>query len=253
MAAAGLRGIPRLIHEQNGVLGRVNQLFAKRVDRVACGTWPTELPDGVEGHFTGNPIRASVKDRAGAAYIPPGEYPMSILAFGGSQGASIVARMVPAAVALLPENLRRHLRVSCQARGADHDETVAAFDRAGVAAEVQPFFADIPERLAECQLVVSRSGASSVADIAAIGRPAILIPLAIAIRDEQTANARGLAGAGGAIVLQEAELTPQTLAAAIETVLGDAEGALQMAQASLSQSKPDAAHDLANLVEELGA
>ncbi|MEM7438153.1 MAG: UDP-N-acetylglucosamine--N-acetylmuramyl-(pentapeptide) pyrophosphoryl-undecaprenol N-acetylglucosamine transferase [Pseudomonadota bacterium] len=251
MAAAGLRGVPRIIHEQNGVLGRVNQLFAKRVNRVACGTWPTELPDGVDGVHVGNPVRGVVLARAGAAYIPPGDYPMSILAFGGSQGASIVAQMVPAALALLPETLRKHIRVSCQARDADHDATVAAFEAAGIPADVQPFFADIPERMAEAQLVICRSGASSVADLSIIGRPSILIPLAAAIRDEQTANAQGLASAGAAIVMPEADLTPDTLAKHIETVLSDSNGALQMSTTALSQGKPDAARDLADMVEEL--
>lgn len=253
MAAAGLRGVPRILHEQNGVLGRVNQLFAKRVDKVACGTWPTELPQGVDGVHVGNPVRGVVLARAGAAYIPPGDYPMSILAFGGSQGASIVARMVPAAVALLPGDMRKHIRVACQAREADHNATVSAFEAAGITAEVQPFFDDIPDRMAEAQLVICRSGASSVADLAIIGRPSILIPLAAAIRDEQTANARGLAGAGAAIILPEADLTPESLARHIETVLADGEGAAQMAAAALSQGKPDAAKDLADMVEELGA
>lgn len=252
MAAAGLRGIPRLIHEQNGVLGRVNQLFAKRVDRVACGTWPTELPEGVEGRFTGNPVRACVLERGGAGYITPGDWPMSILAIGGSQGSRILSQTIPAAISLLPDDLRARLRVSQQARDEDHAAAVAAYDAAGVPAEVSPFFDDIPERMAECQLVISRAGASSVADISIIGRPSILIPLAIAIRDEQTANARGLSAAGAAIVLPESKLTPDTLAEQIMTILGDGEGALQMARAALSQGKPDAAAALADMVEELG-
>ena len=96
-----------MIHEQNGVLGRVNTRFARRVDAVACGTWPTALPEGVEGIHTGNPVRAAVLDRGGAAYIPPGDYPMSLLVIGGSQGARILSDVVPAAVALLPEDVRR--------------------------------------------------------------------------------------------------------------------------------------------------
>lgn len=253
MAAAGLRGIPRLIHEQNGVLGRVNQIFAKRVNKVACGTWPTELPDGVDGVFVGNPVRGAIMERAGAPYITPGDWPMSILAIGGSQGSRILSQTIPAAIALLPEDLRARLRVSQQARQEDHDAAVAAYEAAGVPAEVSPFFDDIPERMAECQLVISRSGASSVADISIIGRPSILIPLAIAIRDEQTANARGLSSAGAAIVIPESQLTPEALAQQIDTVLSDGEGALQMSQAALSQGKPEAAKDLADMVEELGA
>ncbi len=138
--------------------GRVNQLFAPRVDRVACGTWPTALPEGVEGTHTGNPVRAAVLERAGAGYIPPGDYPMSLLVIGGSQGAKVLSDVVPAAVAALPGALRRLVRVAHQARAEDQARVVAAYEAAGVLAEVQPFFSDIPRRLSEAQLVVSRSG-----------------------------------------------------------------------------------------------
>ncbi|GGA07830.1 UDP-N-acetylglucosamine--N-acetylmuramyl-(pentapeptide) pyrophosphoryl-undecaprenol N-acetylglucosamine transferase [Neptunicoccus cionae] len=251
MIAAIMTKTPRLIHEQNGVLGRVNQAFAKRVNTVACGTWPTELPDGVEGVFTGNPVRAAVLERAGAGYIAPGDWPMSVLAIGGSQGSRILSQTVPAAIALLPEELKRRLRVSQQARAEDHDETVAAYAESGVDADVSPFFDDIPARMSECQLVISRSGASSVADISIIGRPSILIPLAIAIRDEQTANAKGLASAGASIVIPESQLTAEVLAQNIATVLNDGEGALHMANAALMQGKPDAAKELGDLVAQL--
>ncbi|MCP5087374.1 MAG: UDP-N-acetylglucosamine--N-acetylmuramyl-(pentapeptide) pyrophosphoryl-undecaprenol N-acetylglucosamine transferase, partial [Rhodobacteraceae bacterium] len=251
MIAAILRRTPRLIHEQNGVLGRVNQLFAKRVNAVACGTWPTVLPDGVEGRFTGNPVRALVLEKARAPYISPGDWPMSVLVIGGSQGARVLSETVPAAIALLPDAIKSELRVSQQARDEDIAATVAAYEAAGVEAEVSPFFDDIPVRMSECQLVISRSGASSVADISIIGRPSILVPLAAAIRDEQTVNARGLSDAGAAILLPESQLAAEALAAQIETVLTDGEGALQMSLAALTQGKPDAAQELADLVESL--
>jgi len=251
MIAAMLARRPRLIHEQNGVLGRVNRLFAPRVDMVACGTWPTDLPEGVEGVFTGNPVRGNVLERAGAGYIAPGDWPMSILAIGGSQGAHILSETVPAAMALLPEKLRFQVRVSQQAREADLGVTKAAFAAAGVAADVSPFFDDIPARMSECQLVISRSGASSVADIAVIGRPSILIPLAIATGDHQTVNAQGLVSAGAAIVMPESRLTPETLAEQIETILSDGAGAQHMASAALAMGKPEAACELADLVETL--
>lgn len=248
MLAAILSKTPRLIHEQNGVLGRVNQLLAKRVDVVACGTWPTELPEGVEGTFIGNPVRGAILERAGAGYIAPGDWPMSVLAMGGSQGSRILSQTIPQAMALLPQDMKDRVRVAQQARPEDHDDTVEAYAVAGVSAEVQPFFDDVPSRMSECQLVITRSGASTVADMSIIGRPSILIPLGIAIRDEQTANAKGLASAGAAIVIPESELTPELLAQHIQTVLGDGEGAEQMAAAALTQGKPDAARDLADLV-----
>ena len=251
LAAAWITRRPRMIHEQNGVLGRVNRLFATRVDRVACGTWPTSLPAGVEGVHTGNPVRGTVLERAGAAYIAPGDYPMSLLVFGGSQGARILSDVVPAAVALLPEDIRRHLRVAQQARPEDQDRVIAAYYEIGVQSEVEPFFRDIPRRLSEAQLVISRSGASSVADISVIGRPAILVPYAAATADHQTANARGLVEAGGAIRIPERKFTPEALAEAIAAVLSQPDAAAEMARAALSVGMPDATGLLVDLVEEL--
>ena len=251
LVSASLLRIPRAIHEQNGVLGKVNRVFARRVQAFACGTWPTDLPAGVAGTHTGNPVRAAVAERAAAPYIPPGDYPMSVLVIGGSQGARILSDAVPAALAALPEAVRRHLRVAHQARPEDIDRVAAAYAQARIPAEVQPFFADVPRRLAECQLVISRAGASSVADISVIGRPAILIPYAAATGDHQTANARGLSGAGGAILLPEGAVTPETLAAQISLVLDNPEGAVQMARAALAYGIPDATARLVAIVEQL--
>lgn len=252
IAAAYIKRLPRLLHEQNGVLGRVNDVFAKRVDLVACGTWPTQMKDGVEATYIGNPVRGAVLERAGAAYTPPGDYPMSILVIGGSQGARILSDEVPAAIAALPDTIRQHVRVAQQARAEDAERVIAFYDQAGIKAEIEPFFADIPRRMSECQLVISRAGASSVADISIIGRPSILIPLAAAVRDEQTANAKGLVDAEAAIALPEREVTTDRLAAEIEAILGNPEWANSMAANALSCAKPDAATELADLVERFG-
>jgi UDP-N-acetylglucosamine--N-acetylmuramyl-(pentapeptide) pyrophosphoryl-undecaprenol N-acetylglucosamine transferase len=251
LAAAVVLRRPRMIHEQNGVLGRVNQIFARRVQRIACGTWPTTLPPGIEGVATGNPVRQTVRDRAGSPYIPPGDYPMSLVVIGGSQGARILSEVVPAAVALLPQALRDNLRVAHQARDEDATRAEAAYAAAGVMAEIAPFFADIPRRLSEAQLVISRSGASSIADIAAIGRPAILVPYAAAAADHQTANARGLAEAEAAIVIPENRLDAAALAAQMASVLENPRGAEIMAANALAQGRPDATERLVALVEEL--
>jgi UDP-N-acetylglucosamine--N-acetylmuramyl-(pentapeptide) pyrophosphoryl-undecaprenol N-acetylglucosamine transferase len=253
MAAATILRRPRMIHEQNGVLGRVNQLFAKRVDAVACGTWPTALPEGVEAVHTGNPVRAAVHDRAGAGYIPPGDYPMSILVIGGSQGARILSDVVPPAIAALPSDRLRHIRVSHQAREEDCARVAAYYADNGIDADVEPFFHDVPNRLSEAQLVISRAGASTVADLTVIGRPSILVPLAAAIRDEQTANARGLVQAEAAILMPESQFHVQTLADQIDTILSNPQAAEHMAQAALSVGRPDAAEALAKMVETLAA
>jgi UDP-N-acetylglucosamine--N-acetylmuramyl-(pentapeptide) pyrophosphoryl-undecaprenol N-acetylglucosamine transferase len=229
----------------------VNTIFAKRVTKIACGTWPTTLPEGVDGEHTGNPVRGAVLARAGAGYIEPGEYPMSILVIGGSQGARILSDAVPAAIAALPDAIRRFVRVSHQARPEDMERVQSAYAQSGIKADVQPFFTDIPERMAEAQLVISRSGASSVADISVIGRPAILIPFAAATADHQTANARGLSDAGAAILMPESQVSAESLSAQIELILSNAQGAAQMAAAALSCGLPDATERLVTLVEEL--
>jgi UDP-N-acetylglucosamine--N-acetylmuramyl-(pentapeptide) pyrophosphoryl-undecaprenol N-acetylglucosamine transferase len=253
LAAAWALGVPRLIHEQNGVLGRVNAAFASRVMAVACGTRLVAPPPGIAATLTGNPVRAAIRDRAGAPYIPPGPYPMSILVIGGSQGARILSEIVPAALALLSLPLRLNLRVAHQARPEDAAAAVAAYDAAEIPAEVQPFFDDIPRRLSEAQLVISRAGASSVADIAAIGRPSILIPFAAATGDHQTANARALVDAGAAILIPESLLDAASLSQQIATVLTNPGGATQMSLAALTVAVPDATERLAALIESLAS
>ncbi|WP_377189990.1 UDP-N-acetylglucosamine--N-acetylmuramyl-(pentapeptide) pyrophosphoryl-undecaprenol N-acetylglucosamine transferase [Ruegeria meonggei] len=251
LGAATLLKIPRMIHEQNGVLGRVNQLFATRVAQVACGVWPTDLPEGAQGIHTGNPVRAAVLDRAAAGYIPPGDYPMSILVMGGSQGARVLSDVVPGAIAALPEGLRHHIRVAHQARDEDGARVTAFYNDHGIRAEVQPFFQDVPRRMSDAQLVISRSGASSVADISVIGRPSILVPFAAAAGDHQTANARGLVQAGGSVMIPENLLDVSALTEQITAVLTNPEAAQKMAHAALSTGAPDATERLVALVEQL--
>ncbi|MEO0929935.1 MAG: UDP-N-acetylglucosamine--N-acetylmuramyl-(pentapeptide) pyrophosphoryl-undecaprenol N-acetylglucosamine transferase [Pseudomonadota bacterium] len=251
MAAAWALRIPRMIHEQNGVLGRVNQLFAKRVHQIACGTWPTELPAGVEGTHTGNPVRAAILEREAAPYIPPGDYPMSILVMGGSQGARIMSDIVPPAIAALPEHIRRNIRVSHQARPEDLQRVADYYEAELITADVQSFFDDVSGRLADAQLVIARSGASTVADVSIVGRPAIWVPLASAIRDEQTANARQLVEAGGAEMMTEAEFEVAPLTEKITQMLSEEQGMMKMARAATACGVPDATERLVHMVENL--
>ncbi len=253
LAAAKMLKLPRMVHEQNGVLGRVNAFFAARgrIHAVACGIWPTEVPGGVEVIHTGNPVRAAVLERAGAPYIPPGDYPMSLLVIGGSQGARILSDVVPAALAGLPGALRDRLRVAHQARPEDLDRVIAAYAGAGIRAEVKPFFDDVPARLSEAQLVISRAGASSVADISVIGRPSILIPFAAAAGDHQTANARGLVAAEAAILIPESRLDAATLSGHVAAILENPGAATRMAHAALAYGIPDATDRLVAMVEAL--
>ena len=251
MTAAWALRLPRMIHEQNGVLGRVNRIFARRVNTVACGTWPTALPAGTTAVHTGNPVRRSILDRAGAPYIVPGDYPMSILMIGGSQGARILSDVVPPALAALPEGVRHNIRISHQARDEDVARVSDYYADQGINADVQTFFNDIPHRMADAQLVIARAGASTVADISVIGRPAILIPYAAATADHQAANAAGLVAAGGAELIREADLQVDSLSARIAAILGQPDHALQMSLAALGCGKPDATEALVVLVEQL--
>jgi len=253
LGAATLLRRPRMIHEQNGVLGRVNEIFARRVDRVACGTWPTTLPEGVEGVHVGNPVRASVLERAGAGYIAPGDYPMELLVMGGSQGARILSDVIPPAISALPMEMLRNIRVSHQARDEDASRVSQYYADHGINADVQPFFHDVPRRMSEAQLVISRSGASSIADLTVIGRPSILIPFAAAAGDHQNANAAGLVEAEAAVLITEAAATPETLTDHIQMILTNGTAATQMANSALALGKPEAAQTLADMVQEITA
>lgn len=251
LVAAGLLNLPRMIHEQNGVLGRVNRLFAARVGVVACGFWPIELPEGAVGKHVGNPVRSAIMNRAGAPYIGPGDYPMSILVIGGSQGARVLSDVVPQGLAALPERLRCNLRVWQQAREEDLERVAKSYGESGIPAEIATFFDDMPSRLAEAQLVIARSGASTVAELSAIGRPSILIPLPRGKRNEQAANARDLADAGAAVLILESELDSAVLAKRIGAILKNPEEADRMAAAALDRFRPGAAGDLAKIAKEV--
>lgn len=253
MSAALTKGIPRMIHEQNGVMGRVNGAFAKRVQKIACGTWPTELPAGVEGIHVGNPVRASVKEWAASPYTPPGDGPLNVVVIGGSQGARILSDIVPAAMASLPDDIRARLHVAHQARAEDHDRVTKAYADAGIEADIRPFLDNVPALFADAQLVIARSGASTIADLTVIGRPSILVPLAIATGDHQTANARPLADAGAALMLPESILDAETLARDMLAILTDPDRARGMAAAALAIGRPDAAERLYEIVTEIAA
>lgn len=251
LAAARIRRIPAMIHEQNGVMGRVNRRFAPHVAAVACGTWPTELPKGVTGIHTGNPVRAAVQAVRAQPYAPPGDGVLHVLVIGGSQGARILADTVPAAMAVLPDALRTRLHLSHQARPEDLNRVRDAYAGAGIRAEVAGFFDDVPARMAAAQLVIARAGASTLAEITAIGRPSILIPYAAAAADHQSANARPLAAAGAAEVMAEPAFDPDRLARAIVAILADPARADAMAAAARNLGRPDATGRLLDLVKDL--
>ena len=248
--AAAWRGVPSLIHDANAVVGRANRLLAPRVNAIAT-TFPDIFSNAPElaakATLTGNPVRSAVIAAATVPYVSPGET-MRLLVFGGSQGARIMADTVPAAIARLDAGLRARLHIVQQAREEDLPRVCRAYASLPVAAEVAPFFADLPARIAASHLVVSRSGASTVAELAAIGRPSILVPLPHAIDQDQFANAGVLERAGGALRLVQDVFTPQRLAGEITMLAQAPQRLAAMAAAARSIGRLDAANRLADLV-----
>jgi UDP-N-acetylglucosamine--N-acetylmuramyl-(pentapeptide) pyrophosphoryl-undecaprenol N-acetylglucosamine transferase len=250
--AASLRGIPTLIHEQNAVMGRANRFLAGRVSAIAtgfAGALDKNPTLSAKTTHTGNPVRPMVILAATRPFAPPDPAgPLHLLVFGGSQGARIMSEVVPAAIERLDEPLRRRLNVVQQARGEDLQRVRDIYARLKVAAEVEPFFSDLPARMAASHLVISRSGASTVAELAAIGRPGILVPLPHALDQDQRANAGVLERAGGAIRLDQTIFTPERVAAEIATLAAAPERLTAMARAAQSSGVVDAAERLADLV-----
>ncbi len=252
LMAATLRGIPTVLHEQNGVMGRANRLLAARVTAIATGFRTlARLDPRLQNKitFTGNPVRREVIAAAATQYAAPqpgGK--LSLLVFGGSQGARVMAEIVPPVIERLAADLRSRLSVVQQARAEDLDTVRGTYARLGVAAECAPFFADLPARMAAAHLVISRSGASTVAELSAIGRPAILVPLPHSLDQDQFANAGVLEAAGGAIRIEQRDFTPERLAAEIAGLAADPARLGRMAQAAKSAGTVDAAERLADLV-----
>jgi UDP-N-acetylglucosamine--N-acetylmuramyl-(pentapeptide) pyrophosphoryl-undecaprenol N-acetylglucosamine transferase len=248
--AAAWRGVPTVIHDANAVIGRANRLLAPRVTAIATtfpGVFDSEPVLALKATLTGNPVRSAVVAAAAAPY-PPADDPFRLLIFGGSQGARVMADIVPAAIGRLDPALRRRLAVVQQAREEDVERVRRAYARAAVAAEVAPFFTDLPARMAASHLVIGRSGASTVAELSAIGRPSILVPLPHAIDQDQFANAGVLDRAGGARRIVQDEFTPDRLASELEKLTASPNRLTAMAAAARSLGRLDAADRLADLV-----
>ena len=253
--AATLRKIPTIIHEQNAVMGRANRLLAPRAGAIATSfaglLRQASALDGKATH-TGNPVRAMVIAAAKTPYgAPDPAGAFRLLAFGGSQGARIMADIVPAGIARLDRELQRRLAVVQQAREEDVARVRQIYAQAQIAAEVAPFFADLPARIATAHLVVARSGASTIAELTAIGRPAILVPLPHALDQDQSANAGALADTGGAIKMVQADFTPERLAAEISALASAPQKLVAMAATARGEGMIDAAERLADVVGKM--
>jgi len=251
--AARSMGIPYILHEQNAVLGRVNRLMAKKAELVALSVEATQrVPEGTKTLVTGNPVRQLIAKLANIAYaVPLGWGDIRVFVLGGSQGARILSDVVPQAIAALPDESRERLDMVHQARPEDLQRVHLAYEKAGVKADVKPYFDNVGSVLLRTQLVISRSGASTLAELTAMGRPAILVPLAIAADDHQLANARIVAEAGGGIVMTEPEFTPEVLTAKLDELFEDMGDLRDWSDGMRTIARLDAAQNLSHTIIEL--
>ncbi len=252
MLAATRQRVATLVHEQNALLGRANRLLAPRVSRIAT-SFPAvgglKAADAARAVFTGNPVRPEIAEHRATPYAAPAGT-LDLLVTGGSQGARILSNVIPAALAALPAEFRARIKLMQQTRPEDLEPVRAAYRQSGIDAEVAPFFHDLPARLARAHLVIARAGASTVAELSVIGRPAILVPYALAADDHQLANARALGDAGAAWIMPESAFTPAALAARVEELLRSPQLLAAAAAAARGLGRPDAAERLADLVIE---
>ena len=251
LVAASILHIPTILHEQNAVMGRANKFLSSRVTLIATG-FPNLKGAGAETRakirHTGNPVRPTVLAAAATPYAALEGAPLKLLVTGGSQGARVMSDIVPAALALLRAEERDRIQLTQQARGEDKARVSAACAQMNLSAEIAEFFPDLPQRMADAHLVIGRAGASTVSELAVVGRPAVLVPFPYALDQDQAANAATLAEAGAAIVLPQIEFTPERLAGILSGMIAVPAKLADMAKAAKAVGIPDAADRLAELV-----
>lgn len=257
LVAAQLLRVPTVVHEQNVVLGRANRVLGRFSKALATG-FPklVKASPSVKERAVhiGNPVRNMVQEVADIPYAPPqASGDVRLVIFGGSQGAKVMSDVAPAALAMLPAAIRVRLKVVHQARGADELAAATAYKVAGIEAQVAPFFGDLPKKIAEAHLVVCRGGASTIAELMAIGRPAIIVPLPGSLDQDQMANARALCEPGGGTLMPQPQMTPSGLAALISRLLGDPATLARQAATAKQLGVIDASERLADLVQSIAA
>ncbi|WP_240229892.1 undecaprenyldiphospho-muramoylpentapeptide beta-N-acetylglucosaminyltransferase [Devosia lacusdianchii] len=252
--AANLLGIPGILHEQNAVMGRANRALGRFADILAMSFANTKFADAqnLEKVLTGNPVRDRVRVAAATTYPAlNSDSPIRLVIFGGSQGAKALSDIVPAAVALVPDAIRHRLQIVQQCRAEDLDRVAEVYRQAKVNVELAAFFGDLPERISRSHLVIARSGASTIAEITVLGRPAILVPLPGAIDADQKNNALFFESAGAGWVAEQATLSPQSLGTRLTILLTDPATLAKAAAAARSLGQPRAVERLADIAEML--
>ena len=250
LAATQLR-VPTVLHEQNAVMGRANRFLAARVAAIGTG-FPNlgGVSEAIKAkaHFTGNPVRPAVLLAAATPYPARVDGKLRLLVTGGSQGARVMSEIVPPAIEMLDASQRARISIVQQARAEDAPQVEAVYTRLGVSAVVKPFFSDLPAQMGAAHLVIARAGASTVSELAVVGRPAILVPFPFALDQDQDANAAVLKGTGAVTVVKQSDFTPQWLAQALARALDDEPGLQAQALAAGRAGVRDAAERLADLV-----
>lgn len=252
--AASRLGVPIMLHEQNAVVGRANKILAPLARCIATSFQNVKGLEATRTRLllTGNPVRPAICALHEAPYPAVLENgPLNILIMGGSLGAHVFSDVVPKAVRLLPEPLRKRLVISQQCRKDDLAMVRQAYAQNGVNVELATFFHDVPERLSNCHLAICRSGASTVSELAVAGRPAILVPYPHALTGEQKANAEALAESGGAWLIPQQAFTPEALAVRLESLLTLPSALTKAAAAAKAQARLNAAERLADVACEL--
>jgi UDP-N-acetylglucosamine--N-acetylmuramyl-(pentapeptide) pyrophosphoryl-undecaprenol N-acetylglucosamine transferase len=257
LLAARLFGIPSVIHDSNAVLGRANRFLSSRVSAIATslpGVLDQDPALAAKTTTTGTPMRPAILAAAAVKFESPEPAgPLRLLVVGGSQGARVMSDIVPGAIERLEPALWSRLVLVQQVREEDMARVRAVYDRLKIDAELAPFFTDLPARLASSHLIISRSGAGTVAELGAVGRPSILVPLPGSIDQDQFANAGVLAQAGGAIRIAQPDFTPDRLAAEISALAAEPARLTAMAAGARTVGKLDAAERLADLVLKTAA
>ena len=246
--AAQKMGIPTILHEQNSVLGRVNRVFAEKANYVVSGFEDlARASENANVSFLGNPLRNQILEAVPQNYETPDDR-INLLIVGGSLGARILSEVLPKAIIGLPDALKSRLNIVQQVTESHLEQARHIYADASITAHCETFFGDIETHLAKAHYIIARAGASSVSEIALMGKPSLLIPLAIAMDDHQTANARSLERLGAADILPESEFTPEAVADILEARLNDSNWLNTAAASARSLGRPDAARNLAQLV-----
>lgn len=254
--AAWALGFKTALHEQNALMGRANRLLSRYVSRIAYSFPDTRgVREDVKDKLvlTGLPVREAVIEAVAPYQAPTDDGPVNLLIFGGSQGARVLSEVVPGGLTSLDAGLRKRLVITQQCREEDEAQVRSIYEAASLNHTIAPFFSDLPKMISDAHLVISRAGASTVAELAVLGRPSVLIPLKQSLDGDQKANAKLLSDTGGAVVMDQDIFSSEKLGGLLNELLQDPLRLGQMADQASSAGQPDAVHKLKDLALSLAA